>query len=127
MPVLCDFTVIQDGIVTIGDGGPEFVKSFGTGGRHNSQALLMINVRGLTDNFAQVQINNTPIKALQPSTQANSGQWFSQHMVIPSHLLSPVEGNNQIRIKRVSETGAGGGSFDDFEVRDVVCFFHQES
>jgi hypothetical protein len=126
MPVVCDFTVIQEGTRKIGDAG-QFSKNFGTGGRHDTQALLMINVKNLTHNFAQVIINGTTLKALQPSSEADREQWFSQHKVLPSGLLSPVEGNNIIEIKRVlnNNPGNGGGQFDDFEIRDVVCFFHQ--
>jgi hypothetical protein len=127
MPVLCDFTVIQDGTVIVGDSGPAFSKNFSTGGVHNAQALLMINVQGLTDNFAQVIVNGLTVKGLMPSPDGNSGQWFSQHMVLPSSLLSPVDGNNKLEIKRVLETGGGEGQFDDFNVRDIVCFFHQST
>lgn len=127
MAVLCDFTVIQDGNVTIGDSGPEFTKTFSTGGRHDTQALLMLNVQGLTDNFAIVQINGEFQKAIQPTAAANSGQWFSQHMVLPSDLLSPNDNQNEIIIQRVDETGGGEGQFDDFVVRDIVIFFHQST
>ena len=48
-------------------------------------------------------------------------------MVLQSDLLSPNDGQNVIEIKRVLETGNGGGTFDDFIVRDIVCFFHQAS
>jgi hypothetical protein len=128
MPVVCDFTVIQDGTVTIGDNTGKFQQSFGTGGRHNSQALLMVNVKGLTRKFAAVRLNGTFLKALQPAVEASRDQWFTQHMVLPSHLLSPNEGQNVIEIFHADNTNsADGGQFDDFEIRDVVCFFHQEA
>ena len=143
--VLCDFTVIQDGNVQIGDnsnhpdvttegegspfgeGSPVYRKHFSTAGRRDTQALLMINVFGLTDGSATVIINNKIVKSLEPCPQGNSSQWFSQHMVLQSDLLSPNDGQNLIEIKRVLETGNGGGTFDDFIVRDIVCFFHQAS
>lgn len=128
MPVLCDFTVIQDGTVTIGDNGPALKKNFNTGGRHNSQALLMLNVKGLNDGFATVKINGTFVKAIQPNTNGDNTSWFSQHMVLPSHLLSPSSSNqNQIEIGRVTEDDNVAGNFDDFSVRDVVIFFHQSA
>ena len=145
MPVLCDFTVIQDGEVQIGDnsnhpnvveegpgspfgeGSPMFRKNFSTAGRRDTQALLMINVRALTDNSATIFINDKVVKPLTPCPQGNSSQWFSQHMVLQSDLLSPNDGQNVIEIKRVLETGGGGDEFDDFLVRDIVCFFHQAS
>ena len=125
MPVLCDFTVIQDGNVTIGDNGPDFSKTFSTGGRHDSQALLMLNVTGLTDGSAIVKINNKFQKTIQPC--ADSSQWLSQHMVLPSDLLSPNDNQNEIVIQRVDETANGSGNFDDFIVRDIVVFFHQSA
>jgi hypothetical protein len=113
-----------------GEGSPVYRKRFSTAGRRDTQALLMINVRGLTDGSATVIINNKIVKSLQPCPQGNSGQWFSQHMVLQSDLLDPSskDGQNVIEIKRVLETGnGGGGQFDDFIVRDIVCFFHQAS
>ena len=91
------------------------------------KTLLMINVFGLTDGAATVIIDNKIVKSLQPCPEGNSSQWFSQHMVLQSDLLSPNDGQNVIEIKRVLETGNGGGTFDDFIVRDIVCFFHQAS
>ena len=69
MTVLCDYSVIHAGRVVIGNGSdpndpnvefekdgsafgkgsPMFSKKFNTDGRHDAQALLMINVQGLTD------------------------------------------------------------------------------
>ena len=87
----------------------------------------MINVQGLRDNFAQVIVNGLTVKALMPSPDANSGQWSSQHMVLPFSLLTPVDGNNKLEIKRVLETGDSEEQFNDFNIRDVVCFFHQSA
>ncbi len=125
MTILCDFTVIQDSNRTIGDAGPAFTRNFSTGGRHDSQAMLMVNVRGLTDSHAVVRINGKVVKPLQPNTWENRHQWFSQHMVLPSDLLSPNSNQNEITISRVLETGSSGGTFDDFIIRDLVLFFHQ--
>ncbi len=127
MPILGDFTIIQDGTVTIGDNGPTFTRTFSTGGRHNSQAVLMLNVRGLTDGNAIVKFGNNFSKAIQKTSNDNSSTWFSQHMVVPGNFLSPNANQNQLTIQRVAEADNVSGSFDDFFVRDIVIFFHQST
>ena len=148
MTVLCDYSVIQAGRVVIGNGSdpndpniefekdgsafgkgsPMFSKKFNTDGRHDAQAVLMINVQGLTDGNAVVFVNNKPVNPLTPSPQGNSSQTFTQHMVLPSDLLSPTGGNNLLVIKRVLEgAGVNPKDFDDFVVRDIVCFFKQSA
>ena len=127
MPIVADFTVIQDGNVTIGDNNASFIKTFSTGGRHNSSAMLMLNVRGLADGHAAVRINGDFQKALQPHADGDSSRWYSQHMVLPSSLLSPNANQNELRIDRVEENDNVSGSFDDFVIRDVVIFFHQQA
>ncbi len=128
MPILGDFTIIQDGTVTIGDSnGSNFTRTFSTGGRHNSQAVLMLNVKGLTDGNAVVQFGNNFVKAIQKTTHANRKDWYSQHMVVPGNFLSPNANQNQITIRRVNEADNVPGDFDDFSVRDIVIFFHQST
>ena len=102
MTVLCDYSVIHAGRVVIGNGSdpndpniefekegsafgkgsPMFSKKFNTDGRHDAQALLMINVQGLTDGNAVVFVNNKPVNPLTPSPQGNSSQTFTQHTAI---------------------------------------------
>ena len=143
MTVLCDYTVIRESEIIIGnssdrndpdivvatDGpfrGPRFSKKFNTDGRENAQALL-ISLRGLTDNSAVVMVNNKIVKSLTPCPSGNSGQTFSQHIVLQSSLLSPTGGNNRLEIMRVQEGAGGSDQFDDFAVRDIVCFFKQSA
>ena len=144
MTVLCDYTVIRESEIIIGNGsdrndpdifvatngpfkGPRFSKKFNTDGRENAQALLMVNVRGLTDSNAVVMVNDKIVKSLTPCPQGNSGQTFSQHIVLQSSLLSPTGGNNRLEIMRVQEAGGSIEQFDDFAVRDIVCFFKQSA
>ena len=81
----------------------------------------------LSDNSAVVMVNNKIVKSLTPCPSGNSGQTFSQHIVLQSSLLSPTGGNNRLEIMRVQEGAGGSDQFDDFAVRDIVCFFKQSA
>ena len=75
--------------------------------------------------------NGAQIGRLQPygAPSAGSGEdrflWRHQQFLVPTNILSPDSGNNTntLIIGRVSSSG----TFDHFEVRDIVCHFHQES
>jgi hypothetical protein len=135
MTVLCDFTVIQEGEVRIGDnsagavpdtdGSPMFQKTFKTTKRHNTHALLMMNVFGLTDSSAEIRINGQWVK---PLDRGKHNQWFSQHIVVRPNVLKASD-LNTLEIKRALETDPNelskGKKYDDFIVRDIVIFFHQ--
>ena len=47
--------------------------------------------------------------------------WRHEQFVIKTNVLN--SGNNTLLIDAVPT----GSSFDDFLVRDIVCFFHQEA
>ena len=80
----------------------------------------MINVEALTDGKAVVMVNGEIVNPLTQCPQANVTQTFTQHMVLPSDLLSPTGGNNRLEIMRVPEAGGTIEQFDDFAVRDIV-------
>jgi hypothetical protein len=54
---------------------------------------------------------------------APDGRWRQEQFQIPTNTLSPDKLNKLI-IGRVDLPG-GGEAHDEFEVRDIVCFFKQ--
>ena len=131
MPILCDFTVIQgDAARVIGDDGHRvWEKEFDTGGRRRTGgAILMFMVRGLTSTNADVdvKINNKKVGQIEHYKGAPASHWFTQIInVLGSNLNN---GKNELQIEAVSFPGAKEGNlFDDFLIRDVVCFFQQSS
>lgn len=137
MPVLCDFTLIQgDGPVTIGDGLPVWEKTFNTGGRRSDQpALLIFNVRGLTrtNDSVNVKVNNTVVGQIHPYGGLTTAQkddtakyWYTQLIAMNGTELK--DGNNEIQIEAVGfPESTPTNKFDDFNLKDVVCFFHQSA
>lgn len=132
MPVVSDFTVIQgDGRVTLGDSGLTLWEAtFGTGGRAaNEMAFLIFNVRGLTDTDVDVvvKVNNVDVGTIRRygGNNENSGHWYTQMITVDGSTL--ISGNNELQIEAVGWPGAEAGNmFDDFDLKDVICFFHQE-
>jgi hypothetical protein len=90
---------------------------FNTGGRATGtgphrKAQLMLSARNLTGSAA-VLINNTFVGSIT----ATPGAVFSTQMIsVPGDLLN--SGNNDIILKEVT---------DPFELKNVVCFFHQST
>jgi hypothetical protein len=131
MPVLCDFVVIQgDSNKVLGDSGDVlWEKTFNTGGRSSGGgAILMLMVKGLTSTKSNVpvKINNIDVGYIFHYNGANSGHWFTQIINIGANILK--DGNNELQIGAVSWPGAKPGDlYDDFYIRDVICFFQQSS
>ncbi len=142
MPVLSDFTVIQrdsdhenfDNPFTVGDTDGKLVLPFNTGGLHHAPALLSFMVRGLTTSSARVAIkspttgnNEIQIGRIQPISDANI--WRHEQFVIKTNILNSGSSQaNTLIIGRVDANSPGPGNlFDDFDIRDIVCFFHQEA
>jgi len=130
--VLCDFTqILGDGGVTIGDADNEWEASFNTGGREpGSPAFLLFNVRGLThtDVDVPVEINGSVVGTIRryPGEETTRNYWFTQMIAVDGATLN--NGNNTIRIEAVSWPGASPGHlYDNFNLKNVVCFFHQQS
>ncbi len=135
MPVLCDFTqIVGDSPVTIGDSLPVWEQSFGTGGRWSDEtALLIFNIRGLTHatTSVNVKVNNQVVGQIHPYGGLNDAQrtdtakyWYTQMIAVSGSTLH--DGNNEIQIEAVGFPGATNtNKFDDFELKDVICFFHQ--
>ena len=130
MPVLSDFTLIRgDDEVTIGDGLSVWETTFHTGGRESgAPAFLIFNVRGLTHTNVdvEVRVNNAVVGHIRryPGEESTSSYWFTQMIAMNGSTLN--DGNNELQINAVSFPGATNNNvFDDFQLKDVVCFFHQ--
>jgi len=137
MTVLCDFQVIQgDADQRIGDGAIIWEKIFSTSGRYpGGLAILMLMVQGLTyaTQPVNVKINNMVIGQIFPyrfpnpaERQGTSNHWHTQIINIGPNVL--IDGDNEIQIEAIGFPGAtGSNAFDDFQVRDVVCLYQQDS
>lgn len=137
MPVLCDFIqIVGDTPVEIGDSLPVWEATFNTGGRHASgTAFLIFNVRGLTftDVNVNVKINNQVIGhiarygGLNDDERNNTAKyWYTQMIAMKGSTLN--NGSNEIQIEAVGFPGATNtNKFDNFELKDVICFFHQSA
>ncbi len=129
MAALCDIQVIKDNFTQqIGDNG-EIIweQSFncGDGLVTEGEAVLMLMVKGLTQTLdnadAVVKINDTSVGVIENYNGADSSHWFTQIIDIESGIL---ESSNKLSITAVPYEGAEPGNlFDDFRVKDVVCFF----
>lgn len=137
MTIVADFTLISgDSPITIGDGNTQWTKDFFTGGRHNSPAILLFNVRGLTAavQSVEVKVNGIEVGRIFPYSLANgaannniANQWFTQMIALGG---SQIRGNgtNQLSIRAVGYPNSpSNDNFDDFQLKDVVLFFHQNA
>jgi hypothetical protein len=115
MTVLCDFTEIRgDNPMSIPQttGAAQVVlPDFNTGGRESGQkAMLMLSARNLAGS-ASVLINNVVVGTIT----ATPGAVFSTQLIsVSGNQLK--DGNNEIVLRNVT---------DPFELKNVVCFFHQ--
>jgi hypothetical protein len=137
MPVVSDFIeIVGDGAVTIGDGLPVWEANFNTGGRRSdATAFLIFNVRGLTyaSSNVEVKVNNQSIGYLHrygglsdADRNETAKHWYTQMISLAGTTLN--DGNNEIQIAAVKYSGATAtDTFDDFSLKNVFCFFHQEA
>jgi hypothetical protein len=119
MTVLCDYTeIIGDNPRSIPQttGSAQVaLPDFNTGGREagtgpSRNALLILSARNLTGSAA-VFINNVNVGSIS----ATPGTAFSmQSISVTGNQLK--DGNNEIVLRNVT---------DPFELKNVVCFFHQ--
>lgn len=123
MPVVCDFTeIIGDIPETITTSVKSF--TFGTGGRSSGstgdrRAFLLFNIRMLTNNnsaLVPVILNGTNIGSINPYPNSNSSYWYTQMISIRGSELN--NGNNQLLLDAVN---------DSFQIKNMVCFFHQSA
>jgi hypothetical protein len=121
MPVLCDYIEIigdtPQSIPPTTGGAQVVLPNFNTGGREagtgrSRSALLILSARNLTGS-AQVFINDVHVGNIT----ATSGAVFSMQLIsVQGSQLN--DGDNGIVLRNVS---------DAFELKNVVCFFHQSS
>ncbi len=130
MPVVSDFTIIH-GVntgITMGDRGfhPIFETTFNTGGRHGvGHAFITFMIRGLTvaTHAPLIRINNVDVGRILPYTGANSQHWFTQTINITGAMLN--NGNNEFEVHAAPSERALG-TYDDYVLKNIMCFFQQD-
>lgn len=130
MPVLCDMKVIQgDAAKVVGDADSLWRKSFNTGGRTASgDAIIMLMVRGLTDSPSDVPVyvNDKRVGAIGRYQGGEASHWHTQIINIGAGVLR--DGNNTLEIRAVAAADPSSRNlYDDFVIKDVVCFFQQSA
>lgn len=117
MPVVCDFQQIigdtAQAIPATGPGAQVPLPSFDTGGRESGgTAFLILTARNLTGS-AEVLINNSSVGTIA----ATSGSFWSTQLIhVNGSQLN--NGNNTIVLTNVT---------DAFDLKTVMCFFHQST
>ena len=121
MPVLADWIqIVGDASIAIPVvNGPAEVpvplngNPFNTGGRNaDSTGLLIFSVRNMTGS-AQVFINGSEVGSITPTSGT---LWSTQLIAVSGSQLNA--GNNQLTLRNVT---------DAFNLKDLMCFFHQAS
>ena len=137
MPVLADFELLVGNTpVTIGDPpfGKRWEKTFSTVGRHvGSYALLIFNVRGLTytNEDVPVIINKKTVGMIfryggldTAARTENGNYWYTQLITLHGNEIN--DGSNTIAIEAANWSGAAAGRlYDDFELKDMFCFYQK--
>ena len=132
MPILSDFVqIVGDTPVVIGDSLPGAVatwtETFNTGGRRSDEsAFLLFNIRGLrsANTDVGVKVNDIlvgHIARYAQTTEQELQNWYTQMIAVSGSTLR--NGDNEIKIEGVPANNL----LDDFEVKNMVCFFHQSS
>ncbi|WP_174134342.1 hypothetical protein [Parasulfitobacter algicola] len=145
MPEVCDFVHVTRNPITIGDRNRVYEHHFGTGGRNSrSSGFIILNVSGLThsDGSVVVSINGVEIGRIQNYRPGGAGisqsdgnqaekwrqahHWYTQMIAFDGTRLR--DGSNTLQIEAVDfPEDSASNRFDDFQVKDVVCFFHQNA
>lgn len=127
MPRGCDFVVIQgEGAIVIGDRNPVWETTFRIPGRHRPrQAFLIFNLRHLTYKDVPVKINGQEIGVIyhHDNWQVFQDHWFTQMINFGSSVLKNGENKLQIEAMRLPHDPASDNEYDDFDLKDVICFF----
>jgi hypothetical protein len=112
MPVVSDFIrIVGDAPQNIGNAAVEL--PFNTGGRNaNHDALMVFSVRGLNSTIP-VKVNNVEVGSLTPTSTQN--HWFTQMVYMGGARLN--SGDNELQLEAVNN--------DQFQIRQVTCFFGQ--
>jgi hypothetical protein len=113
MAVVSDYTmIVGDTPKNIGGGVVEL--PFDTGGRHQpKEAFLIFSVKGL-NTVTPVKVNNVEVGKLQPNP--TQGHWYTQMVYMTGSQLN--NGANELQLEAVG--------VDNFQIRQVTCFFGQD-
>ena len=126
MTVLCDFQTIIGDVrqnVPVAGSGAEVPlgSSFNTGGRiagaqetGGQGALLIYSVRFMVGT-AQVFVNDSN-ESVGTITPSSGTAWSTQLIAMAGSRLN--DGNNRITLRNVT---------DAFEIKDLICYYHQSS
>lgn len=138
MPTLSDFVVVGgEDVVSIGDKNPSWQEEFWTGDRRSSGLVfLMITVKGMTwaKKSAEVKINDKSVGHITPNRwptkdlkKEAAEHWVTQTITFKASDLKD-DSKNSITIKAVKYPGGSGSDiYDDFSIKNVICFFHQRA
>ena len=140
MAIVCDYTDILfyisggNRIINIGDfsdtGRYGAGIGFATGGRHTGHSAVLYCVyRRLTAGSVDVRINGSNIGSLSPLPRTDDldNYWATAIFTFPGDVLRG-EGFNSIVIDAIPLADPSSGDlFDDFQIKELVCFFKQET
>jgi hypothetical protein len=125
--------IVGDSQITIGDGNTLWEAQFSTKGRSSSSAFLMFNIRGLTYSTfdVDVKINNSSVGQIYHYGGVNDADrdqqgkhWYTQMIAVSGSTLT--DGVNEIQIQAVKNPSpTASDTYDNFNLKNVVCFFHK--
>jgi hypothetical protein len=114
MTVLADFAEIVGNQGANVPAGTTIIGTFNTSGRLSGQRALLCFLASNLNGSAGIEINDQPVGAVFPTGPA--GAVSTQMASFAGSVLN--SGNNTMRLRNVS---------DAFNIRNVVCFYHQDS
>jgi len=122
----CDFVVIVgEEAVTIGDRNPVWETTFRIQGHPRpTQAFLIFNVKHLTYADMTVSINEREVGVIHhhENWQVFQNHWFTQMINIGGGILEAGDNTIQIAAMRLPPDPASDNEYDDFNLKDVICF-----
>ena len=123
MPVVGDFVVVETGQRNISSS--PYSKKFNTGGRRTQEgAYVSLMVKGLAGpNTSEptVHINSRFIGNLSKAVIGGEEEWQTQMLAFNGSVLNG--GDNTILIS----TAPRGSSTENFEIKSLICHFHQSA
>ena len=123
----CDFVVILgEEAVTIGDRNPIWEATFRIQGYHRpKQTFLIFNVKHLTYADVTVRINGREVGVIHhhENWQMFQNHWFTQMINFGSGVLEAEENTIRIAAMRLPPDPASNNEYDDFDLKDMICFF----
>ena len=110
----------------IGDRNPVWETTFSIPGRHRPrQAFLIFNIKHLTYKDVPVIINGREVGVIyhHENWQVFQDHWFTQMINIGSGILESGKNKICIKAERLPPDPADDNEYDDFNLKDVICFF----